>query len=93
MAITWDIKISNVSTASKRATVTFTRTDTESTLAPQTYSFQNTYIETPAQRTALMDTVKNEVLARETKDTDIAALVTNLEQAGIAALETWEASR
>jgi len=93
MAINWDLDISNVNTESKRANVTLTRTDTESSLAPQTYSFQSTLIETGPQRVGLLDTVKAEVVKAENKQTAIESLITDLEQAGKANLEAWEATR
>jgi len=99
MAINYDVQISNVNIAAKRADVTFTRTDTESALAPQTYSFQNTIIagESPAEtlaiRLSLLNTVKAEVVKADEKQTSIEAMITDLEQAGKSALEAWEATR
>jgi len=93
MAINWDIKISNVNVQSKRANVTFTRTDTESTGAPKTYSFANTYVETPEQRISLLNTVKQEVENDATRQADIDILISDLEQAGKSNLETWETTR
>jgi len=93
MAINWELDISDVNVASKRADVRFTRTDSESSLAPQTYSFQNTIVETPAQRAALLDSVKESVKKDATKQAAIDAFVTDLEQAGKANLEAWEATR
>jgi len=67
MAINWDPKISDVKVSAKRATVTFTRTDTESALAPMEFSFSNAIIagdtpeETQAIRQALLETVKSKV--------------------------------
>lgn len=99
MAIEWELKISTVNIAAKRADVFFTRTDTESTLAPQTYSYKQTLIagdtpeETAAIRQKLLDTVKINVLKDEEKNTNVENMITNLEQVGKAALETWEAER
>jgi len=92
MAIDWQLKVSNANVQAKRADVTFTRTDSESSLAPQTYSFANTIIETAEQRAALLDIVKAEVVKVE-KQASIDAFITNLEQTGKSALEAWEATR
>ena len=93
MAIDWQLKVSNANVQAKRADVTFTRTDSESSLAPQTYSFANTIIETAEQRAALLDIVKAEVVKAEEKQASIDVFITNLEQAGKSALEAWEATR
>jgi len=93
MAIDWQLKISNANVQAKRADVTFTRTDSESALAPQSYPFANTIIETAEQRAALLEIVKAEVVKAEEKQASIDAFITNLEQAGKSALEAWEATR
>ena len=99
MAINWEVSISNVKVQQKRADVQFIRTDTESVLAPMTFSYQNTIIagdtptETNAIRQALLDTIKAEVVKQEEQEVTIDELVTNLEQVGKSALETWEVTR
>jgi len=99
MAINWEPEISNVKVSAKRATITFTRTDTESSLAPMKFSFSNAIIagatpeETQAIRQALLETVKNKVLEAEQETARINEMITNLEQAAKSALESWEASR
>ena len=99
MAIEWELKISTVNITAKRADVSFIRTDTESTLAPQTYSYKQTVIagdtpeETAILRQKLLDGVKFNVMKDAERNSNVDALVTNLEQAGKAALETWEAGR
>jgi len=99
MAINYDPQISNVNLESKRADVTFTRTDTESSLAPQVYSFQNTIIagdtptETTAIRVGLLNTVKAKVVEDDEKHTAIEAMITDLEQTAKSILEAWEATR
>ena len=80
MAITWTTNISNENLASKRANITFTREDSEIPTATYTLSFQNTQIETTAQRLALLDTVWNEWQKELTRRASIAAFITNLEQ-------------
>jgi len=80
MAITWTTNISNENLASKRANISFTREDSEIPTATFNVSFQNTQIETTAQRVALLDTVWNEWQKELTKRSAIAAFITNLEQ-------------
>jgi hypothetical protein len=93
MAITWDIQINNVNVANKRADVTAVRTDSESSLPPQSWTLTNTPSGTSAERTALLNTIKQKVEERATQDAAIDAVVTDLEQTGISALEAWEATR
>ena len=99
MAINYDININNVNVLAKRADVTVTRTDTESALAPQTYSFQNTPVagatsaETTAIRVGLLNTVKAKVVEDDEKQTTIEAMITDLEQTAKSILEAWEATR
>ena len=93
MAITWSIEITNVNTESKRATVTATRTDTESALAPAVYRFQNTPIGTSAERVSLLNTIKAKVVEDADHATAVNAVITDLEQTGISNLEAWEATR
>jgi len=92
MAINWDLNITNVNVQTSRATVTATRTDSESALPPQTYSFQQTPIG-PADRVGLLNTIKQKVEEDAAKQVAVDAIITDLEQAGKAALETWEATR
>ena len=99
MAINYDIDINNVNVLAKRADVTVTRTDTESSLTPQTYSFQNTPVagatsaETTAIRVGLLNTVKAKVVEDDEKQTTIEAMITDLEQTAKSILEAWEATR
>lgn len=93
MSITWNIEITNVQVVSKRADVTATRTDSADPTAPQVYSFAQTPIGTANERAVLLNTIKAEVAARAGKDAQIVAVVTDLEQTGKTALETWETTR
>jgi len=94
MAISWGIKISGVDLNAGRCDVSFTRTDTESTLPPQNYSFHRTpSVATPQGRIELLDAVKAQVIKADTKQTAIDEFITDLEQAGKANLEAWEATR
>ena len=90
MAISWDIKLTNVNTQSKRADVTATRTDDQSTIIEPPYSFTQVILETPAQRSAFLDTVWNKHLAWLAKQTEIETFIDNLEQQGKANLEARE---
>jgi len=93
MAITWKIDTTNVNVSSGRATINFTRTDTESALAPQNYRFQNTPIDSGPERAALLNTVKGKVEEDADHDAAVDAVITDLEQTGISHLEAWEATR
>jgi hypothetical protein len=93
MAINWDIKITNVNVVSKRGDITATRTDSVSALAPQVYFSQNTLIGTPQDRTLLLNSIKAEVVAATAKEIAVKSVITDLEQAGKTALETWEGTR
>ena len=90
MAISWETNISSENLASKRATITFKREDSEVPDATFNLSFQNTQIETTAQRLALLDTVWNEWQKEVVKRTNVAAFITNLEQLANANLMARE---
>ncbi len=89
MAIIWTTKITNVNIASKRADVSFTRTD-DVTGDTWTKSFSNDMVETNAQRLDLCDQTWDAWQLELSKRTDIATLITNLEQAGNANLMARE---
>ena len=90
MAISWDLKITNVNISSKRANVNFKRIDSESALEPWTHLFSNTIIETSAQRVALLNQVWNEWQNEIIKQTNINNFITDLEQIGKTNLEARE---
>jgi len=90
MAISWDLQITNVNVKSKRANISFTRTDSESALPPWTHSFQNIVIETQAQRVALLNQVWDAWQGEIAKQTNINNFITNLEQAGKTNMEARE---
>ena len=89
MAISWTTKITNVNIASKRADVSFTRTD-DVTGDTWTKSFSNDMVETDAQRLTLCDQTWTAWQLELSKQTDISTLITNLEQAGNANLMARE---
>jgi len=93
MAITWELVASNVDVSTGRANITATRTDSESALEPQVYSYLSTPIHTTQARVLLMDTIKADVEARALYDISIEALISDLEQIGEQALEAWELTR
>lgn len=93
MAISWEIEITNVNLESKRGNVIATRTDTESALEPQVYTMTNTPLETAEDRTLVLNTIKDWVVARADNDAAIEAFIDNLEQMGMANLNTWELTR
>ena len=91
MAITWDIDISNVDVSKKRADITFIRTDSESSLQPEVFSYRKAVIETSAQRAAILNQTWAKHLEEAADQDEIDAFITNLEQAGKANLEAREA--
>lgn len=93
MAITWEVEITNVNLESRRGNVRATRTDTESALAPQVYSMDNTPLDTAADRTLVLDTIKEWVETRTAKDAAVVVFIDNLEQVGMTNLEAWELTR
>jgi hypothetical protein len=93
MAVTWDVKITNVSVQNKRADIVATRTDGSSSLEPQVYSMQNTPIGTAADRVLVLNTIKGWVEQEKQKAQAVAAIVTNMQQDAIANLVAWELTR
>ena len=89
MAITWNVKITNVDVVKKRANVSFTRVD-DVTQATENYNFSKVIIETTAQRTALLNLVWQKHLDAVSEQSTIDAFITNLEQLGKSNLETRE---
>ena len=89
MAITWDTKITNVNVLSKRANVTFTRTD-DVTQETETYSYNSAIIGTAEERAALLDTVWDAHLEDDAKQDAVDAFITNLEQLAKSNLEARE---
>ena len=87
MAISWNTQITNVNPLSKRADVSFTRTDSEKPLDVFSQSYQNTPIagatpaETATARTLLLNTIWAAWQQEIAKRTNIATLIENLEQA------------
>lgn len=93
MAIDWDLQITDVNLSNGRATVTATRTDDQSALQPQVYTFPNTPLSQAADRASLLETIKGKVIEKATSDAQVVTFLDNLEQSGKAALETWETTR
>jgi hypothetical protein len=93
MAINWEIQITNVNVESQRANVTAIRTDTESALEPQRYTYFMTPIGTPGDRVKLLSSIKADVEAAAAHVAQVDAVITDLEQAGKSNLEAWEATR
>ena len=89
MAISWTTKITNVNIASKRADVSFTRTD-DVTGDTWTKTFSNDMVETNDQRLALCDQTWEAWQLELNVRSNIATLITNLEQAGNANLMARE---
>jgi hypothetical protein len=90
MAISWNVDITNVNVNSKRADITFTRTDDQSALAPWVHPYKSVIIETGPQRAALLNQVWSEWQDEISKQAAIDAFITDMEQAGKANLEARE---
>jgi len=90
MAISWDTQITNVNVVSKRADVTFVRTD-DVTGQTWTHSYNQVILETTPQRTALLDQVWAAWLEQVSKQGQIDTFIGNLEQSANSNLEAREA--
>ena len=89
MAIVWNIEITNVDVVSKRADISFIRTN-DITQETEIYSFSNTVIGTIDERIALLDLVWDEHLKTITMQVGIDAFITDLEQSAKSNLEARE---
>ena len=90
MAISWDTQISQVNVQSKRANVSFTRTDSEVSTDTFTVSYLQVIVETGPQRLALLDKAWEAWQQELTDRSAIAAFITNLEQLANANLDERE---
>ena len=93
MAITWDVKISNINLNNGRGDVTATRTDSESALAPRVHMMSNTPLGTAAQRTLALNTIKEWDESIVTNKANVETFLDSLEQSAKTNLETWELTR
>jgi len=102
MTIEWAVKQGEMDLVSKRADVTFIRTDTEVPEIKQSFPFSHAIVEGPTAKDTgllwdkLFTSVKFLIMKQEEKES--LQVVVNekeetLEQAGKAALEAWEAGR
>lgn len=89
MAITWDVSITNVNVAEKRADVSATRTD-DVTSDTETYKYSAVILETGPQRTAVLNQVWADHEAAVAKQTAIDAFVSSLETDAKTNLEARE---
>ena len=90
MAISWNTTISQVNVNSKRANVSFTRTDSVKPEDVFAMSYNQVILETTAQRLALLDQVWAEWLDELTKRSDNEAFITNIEQTANSNLDARE---
>ena len=90
MAISWDTQISQVNVQSKRANVSFTRTDSEKPEDVFTKNYSQVIIETTAQRLALLDQVWTAWQQELTDRSNLAAFLTNMEQTANSNLDARE---
>ena len=93
MSINWDIQITNVNVESGRGNVTATRTDSESSLPPEVYRYNNTPIKETADRVKLLNSIKQNVEERKAHNAQVDDIITDLEQSGKVHLEDWELTR
>ena len=92
MAIVWETQISNEHVASKRANVSFIRTDSDDPdhLLPFRVSYNQVIIETTDQRLALLNQAWGDWQEESERRATIAAFITNLEQLANANLMARE---
>ena len=90
MAISWDTQITGTNIAAKRANVTFTRTDDTKPLDTFVQPYSNVILETPEQRSALLDQVWN-AWQQELIDRDnLVTFLAGLEQSANSNLDSRE---
>ncbi len=90
MAITWEVKISNVDVAAKRATVVAIRTDDADADATEIYRFNKVVLDSASDRTSLLNTIWAKHLVSIDDQTAKDDFITNLEQLGKTNLESRE---
>ena len=90
MAINWNTQISQVNVQSKRANIQFTRTDSENPADVFSKSYSQVIIDTTSQRTALLEQVWTAWQQELTDRSNVAAIVTNLEQLANSNLDARE---
>ncbi len=93
MAVTWTIETSNEDWDHNWADVVFTRTDSESTAAPRTYSYRKVSLATPADRATLLNTVKTKDEEAVSDLSEKETFLGDLVQAGQNTLNLWEETR
>jgi len=91
VAISWDTQISQVNVASKRASVSFTRTDSENPSDVFNVSYPQVILETIPQRMALLDQAWSAWQKELVNRSNIADFITNLEQTANSNLGAREA--
>ncbi len=89
MTITWELNITPQNVDQKKASVTATRTDDVSG-SVETYSIDTVILSTNAEKTAVVDQLWQQHLARVTKQAAIDAFVGTMEADGKANLEARE---
>ena len=90
MAITWETQISSEHVASKRANVSFIRTDSDDPDHSFRVSYNQVIIETTDQRLALLNQAWGDWQEESERRATIAAFITNLEQLANANLMARE---
>ena len=85
--ITWDVQITNVNVAQKRANVSATRTDGDTV---EVYTYTNAIIGTIQQRQALLQQIWDSHLAAVSNQGAVDAFISGLEQSAKTNLEGRE---
>jgi len=93
MAITWEFNITNVDIDKGRGDVRATRTDTESALAPRSYSMQKTPMATGPQKAKIISTIQEWDEAFVSNETVINTYLDGLEASAAATMAAWELTR
>lgn len=84
----WQVTIDVLNVAKKLARVTATRTDV---VTDEVYQYTCTAIlDTPAQRSAVLDQIKNNYLAYIDREGQISIIIAGMEDTATHALNDWE---
>ena len=90
MAVTWEVKITLISLATKEVSVVATRTDSLNVDNPRSYTVPRAMIATSAQKLAVMDEIWEKYQDSLAKESVIAEFVNELETQAKSNLEARE---
>ena len=91
MAITWELKVTNVT--GNRGDVTATRTDSESTLPARSYSMPNTPIGTPEAEQLILKTFQEWDDAAMKREKELSVVADRLKSSAEVSFEAFEAKK